>query len=121
MGVAGEELAKIHLVNIGYRIIGENVRVGHKEIDLIAQDRGVTVFVEVKARAGDKYGVPQEAVTPEKLRRLHQAFALYARRHPEMKQVRFDVIAITYRNREQKPLLQHLKGIIDGEPLAFLS
>lgn len=120
-GTSGESLAALYVTKLGWKIIGRNVRLGHKEIDLIAQDGPVTVFIEVKTRRGDAFGSPEEAITEKKLARLHAAFALYVRRYPATKHVRFDVISLTYAaDPKQKPKLRHLRGVDGGDPLAFL-
>ena len=121
-GVEGERLAKIYAEHLGWKIIGENVRLGHKEIDLIAKDKKTIVFLEVKTRRGDEFGTPEESVTKKKLHRLDAAIALYLRDHPEIKNIRLDVIAITYPlSGHAKPKLKHIKGAAGKNPLVPLS
>ena len=65
IGDRGEALAARELKKHGYRILAKNFRSAHGEIDIIAEDRDVLVFVEVKTRkdcAGnfDAYGLPTE-------------------------------------------------------------
>ena len=60
-GEKGERLALEYLLKRGYTLRAKNYRVGHREIDLILEDReGVIVFVEVKARSSLRYGLPRE-------------------------------------------------------------
>jgi putative endonuclease len=72
-GHAAEDAAAALLEAQGYRILGRNVRLPGGEIDIIARDGNVVVFVEVKARAGTSYGNALGAVDARKratLRRL---------------------------------------------------
>ena len=69
-GGRGERAAERFLRRKGYRILGRNVRLAVGEIDLIAEENGVIVFVEVKTRRGEAAGHPVEAVDEEKQRRL---------------------------------------------------
>ncbi len=76
-GARGEDLARDYLVRAGYRILARNVRTRGGEIDLVAEDRGTLVFVEVKTRTGDRFGDGLEALTPAKRRRLLRTAQLY--------------------------------------------
>lgn len=62
LGNKGEMLASRYLLDKGYAVLHYNWRSGHKEIDLIAQQRDTLVFVEVKSRASDMYGNAEDAV-----------------------------------------------------------
>src|SRR5437870_61274 len=63
-GTGGEEAACAHLEALGYRILTRNYRCRQGEIDIIALDGEVLVFVEVKTRSPSAYGSPRDAVTP---------------------------------------------------------
>ena len=93
--VKGEVAAREYLRNKGYTILEENYAGRMGEIDLIAEDGAVIVFVEVKARENTDFGYPIEAVTPQKVRKI----VLTARQYLVQKRllgkdVRFDVIEI---------------------------
>ncbi len=122
LGVSGEAVAKIYCEHLGWPVLATNVRVGkHKEIDLIAKDGVITVFIEVKTRTGDAFGAPEESMTSKKLSQLDQAIAIYVREHSEAKHIRLDVIAITYApDGMSKPKLKHIKGVGGNNPLATL-
>ena len=66
LGRAGEIKAGEYLKKIGYKILKTNYKTHVGEIDLIAESDGVIVFVEVKTRSGQEFGVPSEAVTFKK-------------------------------------------------------
>ena len=94
-GQISEDRAAAYLMARGYTIRNRNWRLGHKEIDIVAQKNGVLVIVEVKARRDDRFGDPADAVTDDKIRRLVQAAHAYVRYHRISWPVRFDVVAIT--------------------------
>ncbi len=95
LGKAGEDLAARFLVKRGYRIIGRNFKKRYGELDIICLVAGTLVFVEVKTRIGRRFGRPEEAVTPRKLREVILTAQYYASLHPELPRAqRIDVIAI---------------------------
>ena len=97
LGAAGESAAARHLEKCGYRIVEANVRCRFGEIDLVAIDTGVIVFVEVKGNRGSRFGAPEEMVTPAKQRRLTRLAAWYLQRRGWFgRPARFDVVAIDW-------------------------
>jgi putative endonuclease len=95
LGRTGEDLACAELERRGYVIIARRYRLRTAEIDIVARDGRVLVFVEVKARAGRQFGSGAEAVTPLKRRRLVQAaLDFMARRGYVECPCRFDVVSI---------------------------
>jgi len=72
LGDFGEEIAKKYLRQCGFQILDRNWRCYQGEIDLVARDGDVLVIVEVKTRRTTRYGTPGEAVTAEKIKRLHR-------------------------------------------------
>lgn len=94
-GRVGESTAISYLITQGYRIIETNFRSKLGEIDIIAQEGNVLVFVEVKTRWSKKYGYPEEAVTPRKLRSIAKTSDYYKLMHPNTPSLmRIDVVAI---------------------------
>ena len=95
-GVEGERAAVRFLKRRGYRIVASNYRTKLGEIDLIADDGGTLVFVEVKWRANDAFGGPAADITPAKQARLARLAEQYlvARRLQE-RPCRFDAVLIT--------------------------
>ena len=93
--VKGETAARDYLRGKGYRILEENYTGQIGEIDLIAADGEVIVFVEVKARENTDFGYPIEAVTPQKVRKICLTAQQYLVRKRLMgREVRFDVIEV---------------------------
>ena len=102
LGTLGEVRAEQYLVEQGCRILARNAAFPGAEIDLIAQDGRVIVFVEVKVRKGGAYG--REAVTPAKQKRICKGAVAYMMKNGLMnRQARFDVIEI------QGARLTHIK------------
>lgn len=77
LGNAGERLAAERLRQAGYQVRTLNYRCRVGEIDIVAEEAGDIVFVEVKTRRGEAYGLPEEAVTPAKQRKLIAAAQTY--------------------------------------------
>lgn len=103
LGIRGEQIAARCLRRRGMLILARNYRAGGAEIDLIADDHGTLVFVEVKARGGDAFGLPQEAVDARKQSRIRRACAMYvASRRLHDTQIRFDVVALTGAGRNRR-------------------
>ena len=70
LGISGENLACHELARQGYAILATRYRTRVGEIDIIARDGETLVFVEVKTRSSEDFGVPAEAVTWRKQRRI---------------------------------------------------
>jgi putative endonuclease len=77
IGRAGEEAAAGFLTSLGYRVIARNVRFRVGELDLVAEEDGCLVFVEVKTRTGTGFGTAAEAVTPRKQQQLLRLGGIY--------------------------------------------
>ena len=94
LGPEGESRAATHLASLGLRVAERNFRCRQGEIDLIAWDGPVLVFVEVKTRSGRGCGAPEEAVSATKQRRLRQVALWYLARLGYEPECRFDVVSI---------------------------
>jgi putative endonuclease len=100
LGARGEQLAADWYAARGYDIVARNWRCREGEIDLIVARRGDLVFCEVKTRTSDRFGVPAEAVTPAKQRRLRVLAARFLAEHDRRVDgggrgaLRFDVVAV---------------------------
>jgi putative endonuclease len=95
LGRTGERLAAEELVRRGYRILEQNFRCCHGEIDLVAEDEHDLIFVEVKTRRGNVYGLPEEAVTYRKRQKIVQVASYYLDLHAcSERSWRIDVVAV---------------------------
>jgi putative endonuclease len=120
LGRLGERLAAAHLERLGFAIVERNSRTRHGEIDLIAFDGSVLVFVEVKTRRSRR----RWQLTPDeqplawlrtrqcvRLRRLASAW-LHGRRHerPRAHTIRFDAIGVIVDDADRLVSLDHVEG-----------
>ena len=104
LGPEGERAAKAFLRAKGFRILHENYSTPLGEIDLIAREGDVVVFVEVKARASREYGPPQASVTLTKQRQIIKAAGLFLQREGLSETAcRFDVVAVTFGEGVRRP------------------
>lgn len=94
-GLKGENIALDYLKNEGYLIIERNYRCRLGEIDIIAKEGSVLVFVEVKSRRSRNFGAPQEAVGTKKQKKLSMIALFYLQENnmPDVN-ARFDIIAV---------------------------
>lgn len=111
----GESAARRHLKAHGYAILAQNWRFPGGEIDLVALQGGTLVFVEVKARSSHSFGIPEEAITSAKRRKLirsAQAYLLSEGRQDE--HWRIDVVAVDLDPRGQVLRLEHYEDAVQG-------
>lgn len=95
LGDQGEAAAALELQARGYTILARNYRCRSGEADLVAEESGDLVFVEVKTRTSLRHGLPREAVDWTKQQRLVHAAEHYLSTHEvEDRPVRFDVIEV---------------------------
>jgi putative endonuclease len=107
-GQAGEDRALAHLEQQGLTLLTRNFRCKGGEIDLIMQERGALVFVEVRQRADSRHGGAAASVTGAKQARLIIAAHTFLQRYRSPPACRFDVIAI------DAETLSWLKNAIDA-------
>ena len=125
IGRFGENVAVKLLKKKGYKILERNFRAGHNELDIIAENKEYTVFVEVKTRTEHKvygfdFGNPSDAVNISKQRRTSAAASAYLYKrngyneHDRM--VRFDIIEVYLKNRafSTKPAVLKTEHIEDA-------
>ncbi|MBS0165976.1 YraN family protein [Nitrospira sp. CMX1] len=107
-GQASEMRAEQFLIAKGYRILDRNVRLSVGELDLVADDRGVVVFVEVKGRSTEAFGGALLAVNRRKRAKLLKVAAQYlAQRHWSDRLCRFDVVLV----QGQASISEHIEHI----------
>ncbi len=95
LGVLGEELASCYLSWKGYKILLKNYECAFGEIDLIAKEKGVLVFIEVKTRSSLDMGSPLESLTFHKRAQIAKCARFYMKRYGiKDLSCRFDVVSI---------------------------
>ncbi|WP_300461743.1 YraN family protein [Desulfobacula sp.] len=100
LGHAGETAAAAFLRSQGFAILETNYRTKTSEIDIIARDKEYLCFVEVKTRRSLKKGLPREAVTRSKQKKIILGALFYLKHTHQMDiRVRFDVVEV-YENKD---------------------
>lgn len=95
-GASAESVAAELLIAAGYRIVERNFRCKAGELDIVARDGDVLVFVEVRSRADDEHGSAAEMIGRDKQRRVARVATYYLdSAQPAFEECRFDVVAIT--------------------------
>lgn len=113
LGRWGESQAAAYLAEKGYEILGSNARTAYGEIDLIARQDSITVFVEVKTRSSTSFGLPEESITPRKQAHMLAAAQAYLQDHPELDaDWRVDVISVMRKGRGREPEITHFENAI---------
>jgi putative endonuclease len=100
LGKRGEEIAAGYLENCGYRILNRNWKYGRAEVDVIADQKGTIIFVEVKTRSSTDYGHPEDFVSYKKEKQLEFASSAYIEMKCHQGEIRFDIIAIVFENKD---------------------
>jgi putative endonuclease len=114
-GQASELLAERFLLAKGYRILARNLRTALGELDLVAEDQGVLVFVEVKARATEAFGGAVLAVDRRKQAKLVRLASQYlAQHHMADRSCRFDVVLVQGGPSSQGRV-EHLQHAFDAD------
>jgi putative endonuclease len=108
IGKQGEDLAAQHLHQQGYEILARNWRYRRAEVDIIARDGAIVVFVEVKAKSYDYYGDPAESVDAKKEEFMAHAAGAYCEEIGHEWEIRFDIISVVIGN-DDKVTLDHYK------------
>ncbi len=120
-GQEAESAAERYLRHKGYRIVARNLRSSVGELDLVAEDGSVLVFVEVKARRTDAFGGAVHAVHRKKQRKLIQLASQYlARHHIKDRLCRFDVVLLQGMD-EPAPQIEHIQNAfeVSGDDLRW--
>ena len=95
MGRAGEKRAVEYLKKKGFKILKTNYKTMLGEIDIIAEEKGVIVFIEVKTRTNDNFGLPCEAVDKKKQEKYYKIATFYLQKEKKTdSECRFDVVEI---------------------------
>ena len=94
-GELGERIAERWLRRQGWRVVQRRFRSGHRDIDLVVERDGTVAFVEVKARRGEDFGGPVQAVNYRKRKQLERSASVWIDRHGrESESYRFDVVGV---------------------------
>jgi len=111
IGRLGEDIARRYLEKKGYSIVDQNYKNKYAEIDLIAQYKDNLIFVEVKTRIGEQFGIPEDAINRNKLRRLIRNAQVYMMRKNYDLDFRIDAVCIVLDENKQPIRIDHYENI----------
>ena len=116
LGIHGERVAEERLVGLGYRILDRNWSWPGGELDLVAEQNGEIVFVEVKARRSQTFGSPEESITRAKREKLIQTAHVYLGSVKRQDSPwRIDVVAIDMEPDGTIIRLEHIVSAVEGD------
>jgi putative endonuclease len=108
-GMIGENIACDFLVKKGYKILSRNYSTKFGEIDIVAIQKGVTVFVEVKTKKGLEYGSPEEMFGKSKSRRVKNMAIIYLGGKETL--CRIDMVAVLLDRYDQLARVTHYENV----------
>lgn len=106
LGIEGEQLAKDYLKKKGWLILEMNYRYRRSEIDLIASENDLLIFVEVKTRSTTSFGLPEQFVDDKKAENIMKAADHYILEKDWKGNIRFDIISII---KKESMELEHIE------------
>jgi putative endonuclease len=112
IGQRGENLAVDYLQKLGYVILERNYRCKLGEVDIIARDNDILVFIEVRTRSSLDFGLPQESINRRKRHQLSKV-ALEFMNRKKFKNIpaRFDVVAVSLEAGKEK--VEHIRDAFE--------
>lgn len=110
IGRLAENLAAESLVKKGFEILERNFSNRFGEIDIIAKDKDILVFVEVKAKKGIEFGMPEEMINARKLNKVRHMATIYM--NGESLPCRIDVVAIVLSDTNGLVRLNHYQNVV---------
>ena len=118
LGEWGERQARLHLEDKGYTVLSTNFRTRAGEIDIVAEQGDQLVFVEVKARRGDAYGIAEETISPLRAERLAEVAEEFMRvgRGGEFSsgtQWRIDLVCLNLDRRGLLLSINHIENAVE--------
>jgi putative endonuclease len=115
VGRRGEEVAVAYLKQQGYSILVRNWRCSAGELDIVAREGETLAFVEVRTRRGDRYGTPEESITPAKQAKLVELAQTYLQENNLTDQNwRIDVVAVEMDRRGRVKRLNLIRNAVWG-------
>lgn len=106
----GEQVAIRYLRRKGFIVLDRNVFTPYGELDVVALDGCELVFVEVKARRTESFGLPEDSMTKRKLEHLWNSLLYYCEECRWKRTFRLDVVSIIHQGIT--PRIRHLRNVI---------
>lgn len=110
IGRLAEDMAVDALTKKGFKILERNFSNRFGEIDIIAKDKDTLVFVEVKAKKGIEFGMPEEMINAYKLHKIRNMAAIYTKGEGVL--CRIDVVAIVLSSSNEILRLNHYENVV---------
>jgi putative endonuclease len=112
-GNLGENLAANSIKKRGYRILERNYRCKQGEIDIVAEKKESLVFIEVRTKKSNDFGIPEESVTSFKKEKLISAAFNYLTEHQKHSSIwRIDFIAVELDNKGKMKRIEIIENAI---------
>lgn len=113
LGKFGEKLACKYLRERGYKIVDQNYRTRNGEIDIVAEEGKILVFIEVKTRTSRVFGFPEEAIDVRKQYKLAKTAEHYLMAHRLYdRDYRIDSFGIEIDGQNKKARIRHKKDVV---------
>jgi putative endonuclease len=117
-GKTGESLALDYLLKKGYRLVKQNWHHRWGEIDLVVSQNHRLVFVEVKLKIGDQFGLPEEMINRHKLKQIQQTALVFLQQNPQYQclfpQYQIDAICLIVDPNFNVTRLTHWQNVADS-------
>ena len=112
-GRLGEELARDFLKKRGFRILESNYRCPQGEIDIIARHKDCLVFVEVRTKTSQQFGIPEESITQAKKKRMVTTAQHYRQTHDKQLPLwRIDFVAVELDKKGKPSLIELIENAV---------
>ncbi|OQY31729.1 MAG: hypothetical protein B6241_13280 [Spirochaetaceae bacterium 4572_59] len=111
LGRKGEDIAQEYLEDRGYELVGRNERVGHSDIDILARDKEILVFVEVRTRSVEDRGMPEETLNAKKLKRMRKTAEIYMALHRYEGAARLDAVCLILEEGDKVSHFKHYSSV----------
>ncbi|BFT73091.1 YraN family protein [Paenibacillus sp. P36] len=112
LGKLGEDAAEALLISKDYRILERNWRCRTGELDIVAEQAGTLVFIEVRTRRSTgRFGTAKESVDVRKQMKVKETAQFYLHRFQKYENsIRFDVIAVEISLDGATTQIEHIQG-----------
>ena len=112
-GKIGEKIAKKYLISRGYSIIQSNYRLGNDEVDILANYNKYLVFIEIKTRLSNSFGLAEDQLTMRKKHNIYRSLRyFYLTYGINEHQLKTEFIAVNLNITEKIANIKHFKSII---------
>jgi len=111
VGKRGEKEAEVYIKEKGYSVLEKNYKNKYGEIDLVAQKDGELIFIEVRSKTENDFGMPEETVKEKKRKKLRQNATAYTTFKNYEGPYRIDLICLVFSKDESILRITHHKNI----------